>query len=45
MNCFVFKRTDFGKLHATDVQMNRPKWSVVHTNTWIRTKTSNLDQL
>ena len=45
MNCFVFKRNNFGKLNATDIQMNRPKWSAVHTNTQIRTKTKfNLDQ-
>ena len=45
MNGFVHKRTDFGKLRATDIQMNRPKWSAVHINTKICTKTEcNLDQ-
>ena len=44
MNC-VHKRTDFGKLRATDIQLNRPKRSAVDTNTQTGTKTEcNLDQ-
>ena len=45
MNCFVLKRTDFGKLRATDIQLNIPKRLAVDTNTQIGTNTEcNLDQ-